>query len=288
MKRFLSRIVFLVFVILFVNIIMFLIRSRDVRSYTKYINQEFAFRSFIFADSHGNCFNRDAESFSLHNMAYSSDSYKDILRKLENLLYRGVDIDTLVLTVDPHTLSIYREINNNNLYSITLTKEIDYYLPIFQAQYTTTLPMSVELRMRTLWKSDEDKKKAITYSNLSKSEKEIAALKRLNQQFPTKKSSTDLENDLNKILQICKKNEIKIYGIRFPLPREYSLLLEEDYGAAKILESQNIPILDYQNISLPDTCYKDIDHLNFDGGLELLKMMKGHLKKPTNISADGF
>jgi len=32
-----------------------------MNSYTKQIKKEFTFRSFIFADSHGKCFDRDAE-----------------------------------------------------------------------------------------------------------------------------------------------------------------------------------------------------------------------------------
>ena len=289
MRRFVARIIFLLTGLIVINTLFFLHRQESVSAYTKELNKQFKFKTFLFADSHGNCLRRDAESFKLHSLAYSSDSYKDIVRKLEYLIDRNIDIDTLVLTVDAHTLSTYREVVNNYQYSSLLKNNIDMYLPIFNAQYTTTLPRLAEMKAKSFLKTKETIKNPLTWADLSMSEKMTSMNGRFRSQFPQKESSVELKKDLMKILDICKKLEIVVYGIRFPLVQEYSVMVDqEDYGAIGTLDFKHIPVLNYQNESFPDAYFENQDHLNLDGGLELLKMIKRDLLKPTNISAGGF
>ena len=289
MRRFVTRIIFLLIGVIAINTLFFLHRQESVGAYTKELNKQFKFKTFLFADSHGNCLQRDAESFKLHSLAYSSDSYKDILIKLEYLIDRNVDIDTLILTVDPHTLSKYREVANNYQYSSLLESLIAMYLPILNAQYTTTLPRLAEMKTKSLLKTKETKKNPLTWADLSISERMTSMNGRFKRQFPRKGNSVELKKDLMKILDICKKLEIVVYGIRFPLVQEYSVMVDqEDYGALKIFEFQHIPVLNYQNESFPDTYFLDQDHLSLDGGFELLKMIKRDLPKPTHISENGI
>jgi hypothetical protein len=264
-------------------------RQESVIAYTKELNKQFRFKTFLFADSHGNCLRRDAESFKIHNLAYGSDSYKDILRKLEYLIHNNVDIDTLIITVDPHTLSPYREAVNNDQYSSLLRDQVDMYLPILNAQYTTTLPRLAEMKTKSLLTKKNVKKTTSTWADLSISERVKAANGRFRSQFPRKGYSSNLRKDLMKILDRCKEFKIVVYGIRFPLVAEYSAMVDrEDYGASKIFDHKQIPVLNYQNQSFPDTNFKNQDHLNLEGGFELLKLIKRDLSKPTHISTDGL
>jgi len=288
MKRFLVRILVACLGLTLVNVCLYTHRKEDADQYLKDLNKEFWHKTFVFADSHGNCLKRDAATFGLNSLAYSSDSYKDIRLKLEYLLETGADIDTVILTVDPHTLSPYREVSNNYQYSSLLSDKLKTYFPIVNSQYTTTIPMLLERKIKSLIWNKESSDTKSTWADLSELEKDAAINRRLKSQFPSNELSSDLRNDLINIVDICKEEGIILYGIRFPLVYQYSTLVQEkDYGALKICINNGIPILDYQNISLADSFYSDQDHLNFSGGYELLKLIKRDLLNPTIISADG-
>ena len=208
---------------------------------------------------------------------------------LEYVLESGADIDTVILTVDSHTLSPYREVSNNDQYSSLLSDKLKIYFPIVNSQYTTTLQKLLEIKIKSMIWNKEPSDTISTWADLSELEKNAAINSRLKGQFPKGKLSSDLRNDLLNIIEMCKEEGIILYGIRFPLVPQYSALVEEkDYGAPKTCENNGIPILDYQNISLADLFYSYQDHLNYSGGHELLKLIKRDLLKPIMIPADGF
>ena len=289
MKKFLLKILISCIGIILLNVLFYLHRKEGVNSYFYVFDKKFQHKTFLFADSHGNCLKKDADSFNINSLAYSSDSYKDILRKLEYLIKTGVDIDTLILTVDPHTLSPYREVTNNDQYSSLIIDQLSMYLPIFNAQYTTSLPFMIETRIKKMVLKQANSDNKSIFSDLSQLEKEAAINGRFRSQFPSPKLSNDLKNDLIRIIEICGKEGIILYGIRFPLVSQYSAKVKDhDYGAYTIFHNNRIPIFDYQSSPLPETYFINQDHLNVDGGYELLKMIKRDLLKPSNMSADGL
>lgn len=285
MKKFLVRILISFLGLLLINVAFYLDRKESINEYLKNLNRPFRYKTFVFADSHGNCLKRDAERFNIHNLSYSADSYKDILSKLEYLLGAGADIDTVLLTVDPHTLSSYRDAANNYQYSSLLSNKMDRYLPLFNAQYTTSLPGITELKLKSIIFGRASADTSLTFADLTNAEKDAEIKSRFKNQFPKDDSSDDLRNDLMQILDKCKQEGIVVYGIRFPLVPQYAALVQDhDYGAYDIFINGRIPVLDYQNISLPEVYFSNQDHLNLNGGLELLKRIEQDLRKPIDSS----
>jgi len=76
---------------------------------------------------------------------------------------------------------------------------------------------------------------------------------------------------LLKIIDLCNKNNIRLYLINTPISNEYFSKIPEKfinhyYSIVKKLKfSKNIRILDYHNYQLPQNCFGDADHLNSNG-----------------------
>ena len=262
------------------NFGMFCHHQVNLRLYTNNIDREFEFKTFLFADSHGDGLKRDAEHFHIHNLAYQSDSYSDIRRKIEYLLLRGVSIDTIILTADSHSLSPYRAKYSNNLYSQFLGKRWLKYFPILSAEYTTTLPIIFREKLSPSHKGKIDKKIQIIKFTDSSLEEQIVSMKnRYSSQFPSPVPSIEMQKELSKIILLCKKNGTNLYGLRFPLLPVYNQLIgDNDYGVDSLFKANGFPILSYQDTIAQQSFFKDMDHLNEDGGKILLAKLKRDLK----------
>jgi hypothetical protein len=73
---------------------------------------------------------------------------------------------------------------------------------------------------------------------------------------------------LNKIINICKENNITLYFINMPKRKE--LLNYTKYGVKQFSEFYNtkyssIKYLDFSNLNMPDDYYGDFVHLNVKG-----------------------
>lgn len=289
MRSYLSRLTLIFLGLLLVNIPLYIHHEHQKKPYFSCLIEKPASKTFVFGDSHANCLRQYAKKFNLQHVAYGSDSYKDMRRKLEYLLSREVKIDTILLTVDSHTLSTYREEQNNDQYSSLIDNLLVRYLPIINAQYTTTLPIIFERKVLAkinLAKKDINSK-VKTFEDLSHEERTNLIHSRWNTQFKGKQTSEELRGELETIMNICEKRNIFLIGVRYPLIAEYSIIVDSnDFGALQIFKDKGYPVLNYQNEKLPYSFFKDQDHLNEVGGLELIKMIIRDTQKSTNISAD--
>lgn len=82
---------------------------------------------------------------------------------------------------------------------------------------------------------------------------------------------------LNKIIALCKNNNLKIILINPPKRKE--LLKHEKYFVAEFnqfydKELKNISFLDFSNVVLPDEYYSDLVHLNYKGADYFSKLLK--------------
>lgn len=270
MRAFFLSIIDYILIILALNFVIYFHWNGKVESYTADINKHFNYNTFLFADSHGNCLHKKANYFHINNLSSSSDSYEDIRRKLEYLLLKNTEIDTIVISVDPHMLSTYRENKNNDMYSATLSKPYMKYFPSLIGQYTTSIPGLIQIwfnSQNNLQANDS----AHNYAMLTNEVRSTGIMIRFKDQFKRHKKSSHLRGELEQIISICKENDIKIFGLKFPLVREYAYMAEgSNFGADKIFYEQDIPVIDCQNLIFDYSMYKDQDHLTEEGGYILL------------------
>lgn len=288
MKKFTIRLFLLLSLLFLINVFLFVIRQEGFKKYTDNIFSDFKFKTFLFADSHGNCLNRDIKTFKIHNLSYGSDSYKDIRRKIEFLVGKGVAMDTIILTIDPHTLGTYRDKANNYQYSSFFENKASLYLPIIEAQYTTSLPKLIELKVSSFIRNREEiPLEPEVFAGLDKKEQRKSMIRRLSSQFHHDYASEDLRGELLRIMRLCEHNNIILYGLRFPLVSDYNdLIKDKDYGAYKLFVQNGIPVLFYQDSISDYSLFRDQDHLNDDGGMILLTKIKRDLLNPIKNNGD--
>ncbi|MCY7361594.1 MAG: hypothetical protein LH629_05930, partial [Ignavibacteria bacterium] len=96
---------------------------------------------------------------------------------------------------------------------------------------------------------------------------------RIDGQFPDEKSSEVLKESLQKIMLLCKANNIELVGIKFPLATEFLKQLgKKSFHADSVFIKSNLPVLDYKYLYInEDQYFSNQDHLNDTGANLFIK-----------------
>lgn len=70
---------------------------------------------------------------------------------------------------------------------------------------------------------------------------------------------------LHKIVELCEQQHIKLYFINTPIYQIDKYWDTEDFYKKIKTMFGNVEFLDYGRLQFPDSCYGDIDHLNYKG-----------------------
>jgi len=246
--------------------------------FEKMIKVEKSIKSIILSDSHGANLNDDLLfENNILNLSFPSDSYIDMLNKLKFVL-KKITPQVVAVTVDRHTLSLYRDgLNNNDLSSYlndigTFKGNLIEVFPIFRARNQSVIREYFIKIIGSIFIYNKEKKSS--YQPLSwedQTMKERIAVERVKVQFPQSSYSDSLKVSLLEIIKICAINNIKLIGLRYPLTAEYIKAVGElDSGALKIFKDLELSILDYESLFITQAnLFQNEDHLNYDGGIVL-------------------
>ena len=246
MKRFIIHFMNLLAIFIFINFICyeFIIYPIFYKDYEEISyelrspNGQAHYNKFLLADSHGwriTHQNEDVkdklEENGIYNMSYGSDSYGDILVKLKWLLRHNIKIDTMFVTVDDHMLT--KKTNNSNrsliysdleshreAYGIGTVKfyyfKLSRFLPIL---YPSNQKLIKEYLIAQIFKRPGDLEEKIVWKDLNESRRNEKIKSKLELFFPGEefRPNKKLEKNLEKIIEIAKRNKISIMGIKFPI-----------------------------------------------------------------------
>ena len=69
------------------------------------------------------------------------------------------------------------------------------------------------------------------------------------------------------IINICKKNNIELIGVKFPLSSNYlSFVKNKNYGADELFYKQSLKVIDGKQLFIQKDClFSNQDHLNIVG-----------------------
>ncbi|MFC4163200.1 hypothetical protein ACFOWU_06030 [Epilithonimonas zeae] len=284
MKKFIHNIFIFLTIILLFNIGLFIFANDNYyKGYKDFPSKNF--KSFIMADSHGMPIEKNSEYYKVYNFSANSDSYFDMKRKISYLVENNYQVKTIYLSVDDHSLSPYRDQNNNSDKSIIYTssmnlnyfkeKYLKYYFPIFQLKINPLLKIYLDTKIEKILNLKDDTGSNFVWNELNETEKNKRAKERINGQFPSKNKSKALEKILLEIIFLCKTNNIELIGIKFPLSNSYlKLLRDKNYGADKLFLSNGLKVIDYKSIyKNQEKYFGDQDHLNTEGGKEFIKTL---------------
>ncbi|MFT7421881.1 MAG: hypothetical protein ACI9QN_002812 [Arcticibacterium sp.] len=276
MKRFLLNGLGLFILLLIANFFLFKVVYRIYLE--EYEKVETTFSTYILSDSHGVPLKQLLDQAEVYNFSAVSDSYIDMERKL-SFLITNTKVKRILITVDDHTLSTYREDGNNtdrsaffaetnnfsNQYDFLRAKYLRYYIVFFNAKYQSLLKPYVLSR---IFRVDKRVAKSDQWSDLSGAKREELSLDRFNGQFKERQKSEILKKSLEKIISICKSNDIELTGIKYPISESYFRLVgDKTYNAEGLFLEHGLRVLDYKKLYLknPDF-FENQDHLNFEGG----------------------
>lgn len=272
MRKFVKHVLIFLAVLLVINGIFKIILNEIY--FDDYQKVNLKNKIYLLADSHGDALG-DFKNDEIYNFSAPSDSYFDMRKKLDYLINHS-DIETVILTVDNHTLSPYRDKSNNLDRSAHFTSSSDYsnYLEFIKIKYFYQIFVILDPQYGTLLKTygvsffkKGKSSNSKSWSNRPDVSREKASLARFKKQFSFKKNSTILRNELLEIINLCKENDVQLIGIKFPVSKNYfELEKSKNYGSANIFLEKNIPIIELKDFNYKDnTLFKDQDHLNAKG-----------------------
>lgn len=287
MKKFITNIIYFGILLLIINFIFYAI---TYKAYFKgYQKIDLTFQSYLLADSHGTPLKDHLEEYGIYNFAAASDSYIDMLRKVKYLI-RHTEVNRIIMTVDDHTLSPYREnINNRARSSFYIIKE-DYASPFTGIanslkKHLVLLNPGIRHIIRSfvqskIVKSTPSKQWAL----LSDKERKSASIGRYRFQFNFAYGSDPLKSALDEIIQLCHDNNIELIGIQYPLTKIYKdTIKDSSFYADRYFMSHHLKVLDYRRLYQDDDDYfSNQDHLNPEGSQAFVKVLTHDLQLKLN------
>lgn len=285
MKSFIQNITLFSFGLIILNILFYIFIFKPAL-FERYIYNEPLnnYNTFLLSDSHGAYLEETPSSYKIFNFSNDSENYLDMFLKVKYLSKKLTPKDTILIAIDNHNLSSYRNgygrideniiyANNFNNIEPAAIKSRHYlnkyikYLPLLQPIHNNKL---VRFFKYLLSLSVNEK----TYADIINKEEKIK--NRYKDQFENKTQSKQQKKYLTEIINLCKKKKITLIGLRYPITKSYyDLIKDEDFGIKKHWSSYNLQIIDLHDLFFDcDECFKDQDHLNKYGGDLFCKEIK--------------
>lgn len=283
MNKFIKTIMYFTLSYILLNLVFYLIVVKPAM-FEKYIWNEKDINEYnliLVSDSHGAFIQDVPNEYGIFNLSSNGDNYHDMYLKIKYFSNKLSRQDTILLSIDNHQLSSYRDgpgnIDKNIIYSKDLSKISSSYLTNnhYYSSYVKYLPFlnvhisrDIQKYIYFYFSLNEMSDPDISYSKLDDYKEGVFCKNRFNEQFNNGSQSEDQKKYLKKIIEYCKKNEFVLIGIKFPITQAYWNMIEEyNYGADTILMDNNVPVIDMHSIFFKKKEYfKDQDHLNLLGG----------------------
>ncbi len=247
----------------------------------------------MLGDSHTALAVNDSIISNCLNMSAAADAYLYSYIKLQKFLEAN-KIDTVIVAYNFHSLK--KETEKWVLDDKYLIGKMSHYFPYIDEQelslfathfsfYSSILKFPYESRQRFI----KAFKNNLTYKDLDLGGFRPTGQHKLYEDINLKRTVTNSYNSdfggkyqmlyLDKIVRLCKDKNVQLIFLNVPV---YSLSkqshdINKYYSYYKEYYS-DIPLFDYSNISLPDRCFRDIDHLNRDGAAIFSNLLKNDLK----------
>lgn len=241
----------------------------------------------VIGDSHTAFGIIDSNLAHVANLSQSADVYLYNCLKVEKVLPLNPQIHTVIIGFGAHDVQQFMADVFLKKYEFTKAKVQNYYhllsasdlcyllyksptqvikgvvgLPKLKTPYVTKIlrgkkmDLNDELRIGGFTFRDEkiDMKK-----NIADAAKLVTDKEDLISMWPWQ------INYLHKLVDICKAHNVKVIFIRMPEHKDFPRTIEPEFQAFRKREFGDIPFLDYLQMDFPDSCFSDMDHLNYYG-----------------------
>lgn len=280
MKKFLKNIIIFAFGVLALNFILYIFVFKPA-FFERYLYNEDTiedYNLFLLSDSHGGYLKEIPSQNKIFNFSYPHENYLDMFMKIKYLTSIISEGDTILLSIDNHSLSTYRDDYGRADENIIFVKDIEginptdlesnYNLSRIMRYFPLAKPSYNKFILTYLKGFILETKNNTNYSKLSSEQKKIACQNRYVLQFENEKMSFKQKKYLTKIISLCKTKNITLIGIKFPITKEYwEIMGHQDFGIDKFWHEQGLKIIDLHDLFFDkDQYFEDQDHLNVKGG----------------------
>jgi hypothetical protein len=281
MRRFLKNIAHFTLYLVLINLLCFLVIKASY--YDEYSVFDPSFETYLLADSHGHALDDLTEEVGIFNFSDPSDSYEDMLRKVKYIILNS-EVKKILLSVDAHTLSTYRNDNNNldrsTIYASREDFKSDYdqfqqryvkrYVPLLHGKSRDALLMYIKSLL------PQSAREEVLWEKKTPAERNSKASQRANIHFKNATRSKKMEALLLEIINLCQQNDVQLLGIKFPLTAEYAAAIKtRGYETDDILRDNGIEVLDFRTVfSTRNDYFRDQDHLSTLGAEAFLQFLK--------------
>ncbi|WP_139786862.1 hypothetical protein [Desulfamplus magnetovallimortis] len=249
-----------------------------------YENVDLTYRTYLLSDSHGLALADLMENDGIFNFSAGSDSYVDMLRKLKYLINHS-HVKKIILTVDDHQLSPYRNLSNNLDRSLFFASRQDFsnifeFFKCNLKRYCVLLnPKSRDILDSWFESLFTDRKNVRKWKDVPENEKDRRSLARVNVQFRYKKQADLLLTSLNQIIALCRMHDIEIVGIKYPLSKNFIRVKgDRRFFADDVLNYYDLKVYDFEELFKErDDYFLNTDHLNSEGGRAFAEVLLNHV-----------
>lgn len=257
--------------------------------------------NMIFAgDSYVECSVNDRIVAHAINIAQSGEAYLYSYSKIKALLEHNSQIRTVYIGYSFGDLLMEKE-KSWVFSSEFITEKIQYYnylldpleksliLKSNPIAYLSGLTKSVNNNFQVFVKSyfSEDSSGSIKnfggYKHLVRDKLNLDTVINLYKEQPVEKSPVQ-EKYLRMISEVCRQHSVKLVLFSTPKYKSYNANIDDNISQIWIQVRNSLPLdslADYSAFILPDNCYGDLTHLNYEGA----EVFSRYLNKKVNSMA---
>jgi hypothetical protein len=237
-------------------------------------------KNIILGHSHPECAFNDSLISNFSNCAQSGESYFYTYFKLKKIIEQNKNIK--VVFIEFSNKQVDFEMNNWIWGDMFMSYYFSMYSPFMNlsdnwllfknnnSEFIKDLSFSLKNNFSTIVKNDFEYTKrtgGYLYLKKSKTDSLITCLKKSPfEKIKYVKHSLSSIEYLNKIIEYCKRNSIKVYLIRSPLHNKCEEYMSEYYfDQFRLLHYSNEEFLDFSKFPLLNSEFADLEHLNYRG-----------------------
>ncbi|GHV60025.1 hypothetical protein FACS1894103_4590 [Campylobacterota bacterium] len=297
MKRFIIKLG--VFAAPFITVYVLILTVAYYRNYAPYYLYVDKYNSFLLGASDAVSIGNLPDKHGIHSFAFGGDSYRDIKTKIEYILANNSAVNTIYISINDYGVSEYSLVvgnynrwrtlfvrqNYGNVFEYINERYIKYFHAVANNLEAIFHPRIVEALEKI---GIIDPPPQTIFTDLSASARIEQTKRYTDNHFQAR--SEAMAQALVDILELCKKNNIALVGIKLPYAVELIDLIEKNpqyqLGAEEIVKSYGIPVLDYRNIFVDHPDYlDDALHVSTDGAQELMKVFAKDIQR---LRDDGY
>lgn len=227
----------------------------------------------VIGDSQTQADINDSICANVKNISLAHDGYFTMYKRLQLYVEANTQIDTLIIALSPHTVSPVKDEFYKNFGYVEET--VKHYLPYFGLSdwglllrndpsdvfASLTTPIKYYLNPSQNRIHEMGYYDSADYSHLADDIKEGAV------RLIPDSCEVDYGNEitltyLHKIVDYCDAKRIKVIGISTPVLDGEKYFDMDNYSSLMSSDFKEVEIWDYMNMEFPDSCRRDVNHLN--------------------------